>query len=354
MGKRWKCKLEVLTPLHIGSEGKILPTQYVLNGDRIYVMKPEKMSEYLISRGLFDEYVRLAREGRGKLTEFLTKYGVRLEEVLKEGMFYYSARRKVMGEEKEIMPCIKNPFFKPYIPGSTIKGMLRTAVMFRYLDKEGPGLWIRKVREKLNRPPQKKPAPKKFDDDFYLFDNFQLVDGVRWGPNTDIFRALKVSDTGAWDGEIEIWELRVVHVKKGEQSPMWVEVIPEGAVLEFEVWIDDMVLEYFKRADRRRAERMEECMLNWMDAVREFTGRVNEKMQKIWNERLRLEDGDMRLGWGKGFFWNTLGVLLEESQVMKIRNWYYSRSRGDRFPLSVRMLEDGRLPGWVNLECLES
>ena len=127
-------ELHVDGPLFIGSGKEIAKKEYAFSAakKRIYVMNTAKLCQLLGKKGLFSNYQEFIfgfhREDLGK---WLEKNGVR-EEEYRECVRYRldSADAAVDTHSKlSVMEFIKDAYGMPYVPGSSVKGMLRTALL---------------------------------------------------------------------------------------------------------------------------------------------------------------------------------------------------------------------------------
>ena len=121
-------------PIYIGSGKEIGKKQYAFDKrkQRIYVLKDYKLAELLIRKNLMSEYEKfMLSNSRDDIGKWLEAKKVDKEEYLKctkyeldSGDTLYDERSKL-----SIMECIKDSYGKPYIPGSSVKGMLRTILL---------------------------------------------------------------------------------------------------------------------------------------------------------------------------------------------------------------------------------
>lgn len=123
-------EIEVLSPIHIGSGVKINKKEYVYNdiSKKVHVVDLSK---------LYEHFCKLHREGA--ITEFLLNKNIPLSQFMKNYSFNieyftkYSLDSSLQSAESlknhEINSFIKDPYGFPYVPGSSIKGMIRSALI---------------------------------------------------------------------------------------------------------------------------------------------------------------------------------------------------------------------------------
>ena len=130
-------RLEILSPVHVGvgDERRLTGYDYVLynnaivvfNLDAFFSENQERASEF------YEEAVNLGTEF--SLTEFLTE-----EEITNTRYHNYTLRSNGKNIH-EIHPAIKTPQKEVYIPGSSIKGAIRTALICYILSKADSFTW---------------------------------------------------------------------------------------------------------------------------------------------------------------------------------------------------------------------
>ena len=120
LGTNYTLDIEVLSPLHVGSGRKLIKGfDFAVSGGMTY-----RLNEDAILADRWPDDPALQRK-------FL---GQPLSELLESGDFrappeYF--RYTLRGEPamREILECIRTPSGEPYLPGSSLKGALRTALL---------------------------------------------------------------------------------------------------------------------------------------------------------------------------------------------------------------------------------
>ncbi len=122
--------LETLSPVHIGSGEKLTKLDYVYSGKsrRIYVMHPMKLFRGLQQYHLLDAF----EKGLPKdisMTDFLTQHSVPEQAYASWAAYSFPATESTERKARfEIQRFIKDAYGMPYIPGSSLKGALRTVL----------------------------------------------------------------------------------------------------------------------------------------------------------------------------------------------------------------------------------
>ena len=130
--ERRRYRITALSPLHIGS-GDLLyvSTDYVQLEQRLFVFDQKRLVGLLKERGILTTFVsEMAQKGRSfNIKDFLRRFNLDRNEVLEKVSSY---QIEVKGSPREFRPFIKTQG-KPYIPGSSVKGALRVALLYNIL-----------------------------------------------------------------------------------------------------------------------------------------------------------------------------------------------------------------------------
>lgn len=132
--KRYQLVLTTIGPVFVGDGKKIEKKEYAfLPKNKIGVVDIEKMYMFLKRKRLdtrFEEYMLQTNERRN-LSEWLRDTGVVTSEWMPHMKYVVDGGDIVAerGRALEIEACIKDPYGKAYVPGSSIKGMLRTILL---------------------------------------------------------------------------------------------------------------------------------------------------------------------------------------------------------------------------------
>lgn len=136
-----KVKIKTISPVFIGS-GNSYPLYMLINNVRIKEsIFSNKLYEYLIKEKKFLENLELLQTLTKYFDDFIKNYcklPIKQEEIEYEILVHDELSR--YPEEKEVQEVIKTVDLGtgrkvPYIPGSTIKGVITTALMYDYIIK---------------------------------------------------------------------------------------------------------------------------------------------------------------------------------------------------------------------------
>ncbi len=291
--------LEVVSPLHIGSGAGPLLADYDFAVERgvAWVMDPAKMLER------YDD-----EELRHGVPE------VRLSRRIKPADYASCAAYSLPipgAVGNEILPCIKDPRLQPYLPGSSLKGALRTVVAWA---ASSPG----------GGPPG--PTDLGGNPKYAAAGWERRTFGP--GPNYDLMRALLVDDTAPVPAEqmemalVSVYSLRGEElVPKGVGYRFSVEALKPGTRLTCRLGVAE---ELFSRPSLRMGERR-----RWIEGLsslareraseliageKAFFARCRMRPLQQFYERLEqrlagLGDNQflLQMSWGSGWAAKTLG-----------------------------------------------
>ena len=169
-----------LSPIHIGTEERLDEHDFVYeNGHLIrFRITPilERMGE--------QELERFVDEGLDAVKDWLCQSGL-----WQQAKIYQSpVPRQPNWRREPIRPFIADPLLRPYLPGTEIKGAIRTAVAWWLLRQKDLTSLEQKLRQRL---PQHEPSRRELAQAGQWLEQSLLGSD----PNRDILRSLRVQDS---------------------------------------------------------------------------------------------------------------------------------------------------------------
>lgn len=373
-------RLITKSPIHIGSmEQRITRFEFIHHGQYIWPISEDKLSIFLQSKNLITSYVTaIEKEGnRFNLADFFRNKGINLKE---EDLEKISKRKiKILSDAQgiqDLRPLIRDGFGTPYIPGTSIKGVIRTALLYnalKDLKEHNPSRFHQEIENKIsadidadhgrkNKTKFFEWANKKWFKDFILL-------GKRGSPNTDWLRMIHISDAYS-QNKMETILIPVNILKKekdwtykqepsGRPTTIWIECIPENTVFEFEAAWDKNLLEDFKRNNRdlHLPENLDGILSNINSWARDiFNFEKNLLRGHPLENWYRNNVSNFRIGFGSGMLSTTIVVLVSEDLRKKIRNYAGLNRGNDTAPKSRRVWLRSGIPiplGWAVLEVVD-
>lgn len=373
MKSQYRIKLTTLTPVCIGDGKTINPvTDYIYdrNRNQIHYLNKEKIAERLAGDDeLMDRYMSgIISNMNNNRTEFDLKDF--LEKVLKLSLHDYALYSVEGKNTKELNTIIKNPDRSPYIPGSTLKGAIKTAFLYEWLLDKNNG-WCKRYFQNMNDKDKERELKRELEAEF---DSYQLG----------------IHDSNMFDFEknCKVIENKRISIKTGALTiPQSWECISENKTCETQIWemrkggktyswedICRIVNRYIQHQNIREIELLEDISEKYNEIKDE---RIKDSLIKFYEEMdAEIEDNPncifMRIGSGKGYFYNSVAQalyladsssdkgdflkLLKKSGYGKIYDRKIKRMKEydlnpDEFPITRFIeLSDDKPLGWVKLE----
>ncbi|MCX7965286.1 MAG: type III-A CRISPR-associated RAMP protein Csm5 [Syntrophorhabdaceae bacterium] len=373
-----RCRLTTISPVYIGSvEQRLTPFEYIYNNERIYFISDERLSQFLKRKNLIEPYVSaVSTEGpRFRLSHFLKDNGIAITEMdlldISSGRYAYISGD--ISKLQDFRPFIRDGFGEIFIPGSSLKGVFKTAVLFaamKKLKEERKEDFNRMIENKIENDILNNKKKKYF---FQWgmekwFESF-ILNKKKDSPNTDWFRMLHVTDAYPVE-EVKTYILPIYILKKersgwkikterpGENTVIWAECIPAKTVFEFQISWDNRLLEDFKKQNNNielpeNLNRLNENLIIWSKDTKEFEEKFSIGYSlHNWYEK---NNPNFRIGFGSGMVSTTIIQLLTESLRKRIRNFAGLDRGDDEAPKSRRVWINNNqaIPlGWAVLEFL--
>lgn len=405
-------RIQLTSPmLHIGSAvSQLSPFEYVQTEKFVYLPNQDALARALRERGYLSDYIKRIEDRQEIVTLLEAAFGENWQSTeSRDGQpIFPKERRSLKWTDQKITdlrPMIRNGFGQLYIPGSSIKGAIRTAIAYHLL-KHGDRYNVpaqqrvseieRRLRESMG---DLKKRAKFADDKLFmdqLFTYFRL-DGDRsdakQGPNTDFMRAVHISDTEP------LLEKEVIN-KKGQKGVLNQAVAVEVIVSShFPDWKAksraSIYTEMVRLVQTTFAFSLDTEMLSWFrhtqgmqlpfQTIDELIKLCQEFAQDQWdfehdywqsiqnNPNTQGKNLDfteiqtfyepeqcpfhLRIGWASGMTGTTINMLLKDDLTSEIRDICGIKAPGFEAPKSRRTVvsSSGSIkftPGWIKFKAL--
>ena len=335
--------LECLSPVHIGSGDRLGPLDFVREGGRVLVIDQDKFLAYLgKTPTLSDAYLPFCESERPILADFLRAHRI------PAGDFAAYTLRVAGSVGRDVLTFIKAPNGAVFIPGSSVKGAIRSALLHRIVSEQA-GVGEAIVREAieevrtLRRPMTGRMSAK-------LRRASATADRAAFGKdhNRDVMRMFQLADSRpVAPSDLVLAEVRVLTVSSGalaikETGPgnpmrLTVEVLPTGTRLESRMTWNTYLGESTGPATRLDFGDRVPFVSAWLthcnavarDALQrevEFCRQFKEPALAQWYEGLlkRFESLAahqcfLHLGWGAGFDAMAVTNLFPPEATRRIR-----------------------------------
>jgi len=372
--------LSTIAPIHIGSvEQRLTPFEYIVKDGYVYQVSEERLSHLIAKLNLIDYFVaEVGREGhRFRIMDFLKRQKVKVDTNYLLDLSG-GRRAKLAGDQSQMQdykPFIRDGMGNIYIPGTSIKGVIRTAILYCALknlkEKDSVGFSTR-IENRIEQDIRNKKNKKKMFElgNEEWLESFLLED-KRNSPNTDWLRLLHVSDAYPNDyfesfiipvyvlkKEKNVWQLK--KEKTERPTTIWVECVPERVSFSFQITWDRRLLDEFSRLNPevmlpKNLDEIMDSVKRWIDDVIEVEKSFFSSHSKVKFYNFRDSTPNFRIGFGSGMMATTIFPLLSDDLRKKIRNYAGLNRGNDEAPKSRRVWvkEDSYTPlGWVKFESM--
>lgn len=413
-------RIQLTSPiLHIGSEvSKMSPFEYVQTSNRVYLPNRDLLAKALYQRGKLQEYLRRI-EKREEISSLLKEaFGENWQNEKLDGqaIFPNTGISRKWTEEKitDLRPMIRNGFGQLYIPGSSIKGAIRTAIAYhllkhaeRYQVPENKR--VSAIEAKLRETMGEVRRNSKFaDDNIFMnefFSNYSLsyhekaIPCNSQTPNTDFMRAVSVTDTQPLlaektvnqKGQTVIYNFPVVAEvivssyfdggKAKYKSPIYTEMV-RIVKTEFTLTIDFEMLSWFQHNHKMQIpfKNIDDLLKICQEFAQEQWDYEHDYWEDIQNNQNAKDNNgkpinldyskirelyepercpfSLRVGWGTGMIGTTVNLCFDDELRAEIRdNCSPNKAPGFEAPKSRRVVagvdrEIKFAPGWVKFKVL--
>ncbi len=224
----YKLSIQGLSPLYIGSGDTYSQLDYISTEGKIHILDFNKILSS-IPEEVIDDLTNDITENfhnnrwQGNVEEFLNKYNINWRDFIEKSY-------TLIGEIKknEINQFIKTGDFI-YIPGSSIKGAIRTSILYYILE---------------NHPREKAKISQEI---LSYFNHREINKLIQSDGKTDLMRALVVSDQKLQSDKanIKIGETAVYHLKdKTSTIPIFNEILDKGFQSEGTIKINQKLIDF--------------------------------------------------------------------------------------------------------------
>jgi len=404
--KRWKVTLTVETPIFISSGEEATKLDFVRLKENIFVFDFKNLDKLLLNYGkdARDQFLKAVENGDSLTDILLYRLGIKAGDLRKYASYVVPCAL-CPGNRGRFKKFIKTLYFgelRPYIPGSSIKGAMRTALAWKLLNKDRTSSEklkkdLRKLLKKIQEIEGKdekgtQRLRKKAFVSSNLWKHFERIllrsnnlSGPRSEAQFDILKFVKLSDAYG-DSELTITMERVAHLMKNCQwitrkskrtgknftLQNFIEIIEPGAKFQFELSISQAEATSFKEIFGYKTN----ITINFIqDALREFAN-----AQFIWLDQIKKKcqsaqssyeladfspsnsNGEfyLNLGASGGFLSKTVESELEvwslhsPKEIQKFLSEIYPHKAGNGvFPRTKKLVywnERWHFPGWVRLK----
>lgn len=361
-----KCTIQTITPVHIGNGKEYGAADY-------YITKSSKGSLILARADINKIFASISQDQKEEFIQHLSDPSFQLEDYLKNVLGKIPPKIKIylarlMSERPPNVDETIKTTSKPYIPGSSIKGALRTAILYNVISKGDMDQIYNLIRDGNRGSYINFWDAQKFQNQFFA--------GNKNDPKYSIMKFLQVSDTETIPNPT-IYSM--VSLKVGQGRNEWysrngrtvityAETIGVGRKLNF-----DLNSNYNPRVHQELGLSDKENFLD-IEKIKEFLFKFSrdyidheinfaqkygvDYLEKFYLDLEKINTKDsplMRIGFGSGFLSTTIGLRLKEEDsptYEKVRQTFRKSYRFE-FPKTRKITllnkKPGKPLGWVKV-----
>ena len=225
--------LEVLNPIFIGNEENYYPQEFFIEYDKLFFIDKDKFHKKIMQENLYDEFLEKS-SNINKLLRFIDDYADKSVALQEVDIDSEVADELLDSISRPVEAFIKDKFyFTPYIPGSTLKGLIRTAILDYKIDKFKKSINnIKRLRE------------KEIETVIFCNENRNnRTNRLQFDAKKDILKALFVEDLKPKDYKLRVLKSLNRPYKKDKDNtiPVILECLTEGT-FSGEIRIDEHLL----------------------------------------------------------------------------------------------------------------
>ncbi|MBC2713380.1 MAG: type III-A CRISPR-associated RAMP protein Csm5 [Desulfosarcina sp.] len=316
------CMVETISPLHIGN-GEMLQKgiDFFQDGKSIQVLHRQR---------LFQEVEKLNKIGiaafsnaveEGTLADWIKSNGLQTK------VKAYSAPCENNRGPNTIAVQLRDGFGRPIVPGSSLKGSMRTAILWKFASEN---INSRLLQNEIEYYSKKPPRNSKFADQNLCRKIFGKT------PNENLMRTLTVGDVTFEHSALElqtVWVDRMVTAKQMlPKFPLFVESVQTGiqakGQLSFDLYLTEaeqqnkcfnfkmcLGLSVLLKALRDRTAETIDHEINFFQQLKGHNClRILDFYRNLQEQLRTLADNQtlFQLGWGSGWRGMTGALLTQE------------------------------------------
>ncbi len=303
--KTYKITLTALGPIFIGSGRTIGKKEYIFDSQKnmVYVPDLNKMYSWIIRTGYQKKYLDFTLNDIGKQSLYSWLFQNRIsEKVWKEWIAYKLDSASAVDDTHsapEINTFMKDAYNMVYIPGSSLKGAIRTALMGSAI-YSNPVSFSRLKRDVENAEIKKRNFYLSKENNNLNAEVFNTANRIekKYNMVNDCMAGLRISDSKSISTDNLILCRKFDEFPKGgtKKPNVMRECIRPGTKIEFDMTIDTKL---FKKSEK-----------DILNAINLFGKSYMECFNSKFISGDKLQNGMFYLGGGSGYVSKTVTYQL--------------------------------------------
>lgn len=337
-------EIEIISPLHVGTGEPLAGMETLITQDELTVLDADKLTAW-VSRepSRADAFMQLMERG-GHLKDFFARYHQDSRQLAA-----YSICNKTMNMPGTIMPFIKASGYRPYLPGSSIRGSIRSAILRGLASGkiQGTEKWRAELQE-IAGPLTKKGQDASEELEAKVFVPKDVPRRKR--PNYDLNRSWGISDSSLLAVEaLELVQVRILSSANGQMHPkqfsLFAESLKPGtklramysrnvAMLSGRGAMSELEFKHTAQFIQQLSIPCKASALNLIEQEIAFYEKHGQQDLREWYDKRRAEAVRLQknqfllsIGWGSGFDAKTITDLLGEQVFRNVVSNYNNTKR---------------------------
>ena len=334
----YKMAVEILTPVNIACDEVLKANEYLYDAktSTVYFLNQMMWHKFIYTHNLFDEYERYIKSSSEKsLYEWLQSFGYKINDIklaIKSKAFAHVNVLKSKKTLNDIVLQSKLIDGTPFIPGSSIKGVIRTAILYDLLNKNREikkQYWneIKSLRSSMKSAQINKYLINGINKDINkkatnlevaLLHKLNLVNKEnkpikQFNAVCSVMRGISVGDSEHINQAEPMEVLQKIDlglnkdVDAGKEMPVFRECILPKAKFNFQLKIDKTMT---KEIGINSIDDLLRMLQNYFDFVNDiFKSAFGKRCEHLFDE---INGGNIYLGSNTGFLTKTLVMALAD------------------------------------------
>jgi CRISPR-associated protein Csm5 len=248
--KNYEFTLTVKGPVHIGDGKTLTKVDYFFYKDRIYFPNLHKMFLYIKQMHLTSDYESFMYSANNNLTYWLNDKRIISAVAEKCTDYSISLVGSSASKPRNLSTFVKDPYGNPYIPGSSLKGLIRTLLLAKEI-VDNPDNYAEiesDIRSGIRNPRANKNNMLNRESstlEEIAFHKLNCSDKRKNAVN-DVFKGLIVSDSQPLSTNDLIVTEKIDYNVVGNEKPLplYRESLVPNTQVKFNVTIDTSIFNY--------------------------------------------------------------------------------------------------------------
>ena len=262
--RHYRMEIETVGPVHIGNGSQYGKKDYFAKGNSVLILDTRKFISFLDAQQInrYCDFLKDNRSGHQNELQYFLQKNPDIQKLAVKAIAYkvdspLATARRGDVDYHDVWEFIKDPYGNPYVPGSSVKGMLRTAILLNMIlnDESYRSLYDAEVeqRPKNAKKPNAdimkhaffKEHPSKTDPSI-ANDIMKYVSVSDSAPlsTADLVFAKKYDRFSANDPADHKQDMGKLTIRDGNELDVYRECLRPGTKIHIDIAIDERIEDY--------------------------------------------------------------------------------------------------------------